>query len=164
MPISTAGCPPTDDYDPYGVTLVVEPFLDDLTNWYVRRSRRRFWKSEQDADKDAAYATLYHVLVTLSKLLAPMVPFVTEVIYQNLVRTVDDSAPESVHHCQWPKAEERGLDTQLSLWTGRQTWSNTRSACCLMSWVPNMVAASPCCARRWQRPTRRCWPVASSLG
>ena len=105
------GC--LDDYDPYGVTLVVEPFLDDLTNWYVRRSRRRFWKSEQDADKDAAYATLYHVLVTLSKLLAPMVPFVTEVIYQNLVRTVDGSAPESVHHCEWPKAEERGLDTQL---------------------------------------------------
>ena len=102
-----------ENSDPLGATTAIEAFLDDLTNWYVRRSRRRFWKSEQDADKDAAYATLYHVLVTLSKLLAPMVPFVTEVIYQNLVRTVDGSAPESVHHCEWPKAEERGLDTQL---------------------------------------------------
>jgi len=102
-----------DDYDPYGVTLVVEPLLDDLTNWYVRRSRRRFWKSEHDADKDAAYATLYHVLVTLSKLLAPMVPFVTEVMYQNLVRSLDDGAPPSVHHCEWPKAGRHSLDRNL---------------------------------------------------
>ena len=62
--------------------------LDDLTNWYVRRSRRRFWKSEHDADKNAAYATLYHVLVKLARLLAPFTPFVTEVMYQNLVRSV----------------------------------------------------------------------------
>jgi len=102
-----------DDYDPYGMTLAVEPLLDDLTNWYVRRSRRRFWRSGRDADKEAAYATLYHVLVTLSKLLAPIVPFVTEVMYQNLVRSVDRDAPESVHHCRWPQADARAVDRDL---------------------------------------------------
>jgi isoleucyl-tRNA synthetase len=87
----------------------------------VRRSRRRFWKSEHDADKETAYATLYHVLVTLSKLLAPIVPFVTEVMYQNLVRAADGAADEvtdkdaceSVHHCQWPQADESAVDQDL---------------------------------------------------
>ncbi len=102
-----------DNYDAYGVTLAVEPFLDDLTNWYVRRSRRRFWKSEQDADKNAAYATLYHVLTTLCRLLAPLVPFVTEAMYQNLVRSVDPDAPESVHHTDWPVADEAAVDAGL---------------------------------------------------
>jgi isoleucyl-tRNA synthetase len=102
-----------EGYDPYSATLVLEPFLEDLTNWYVRRSRRRFWKSEQDADKAAAYATLYHVLVTLSKLLAPMVPFVTEVMYQNLVRSIDPQASESVHHCAWPSVDKTALDEDL---------------------------------------------------
>jgi len=91
-----------EDYHVYKATRPVEEFLDDLSNWYVRRSRRRFWKSEADADKQAAYSTLYEVLVTLTKLLAPFVPFVTEQMYQNLVRTVDESAPLSVHHCDWP--------------------------------------------------------------
>jgi len=94
-----------DNYDAYGATLVVEPFLDDLTNWYVRRSRRRFWKSEQDADKNAAYVTLYQVLTTLCRLLAPCVPFVTEAMYQNLVRSVDSDGLESVHHTSWPQAD-----------------------------------------------------------
>jgi len=102
-----------DNYDAYGATLVVEPFLDDLTNWYVRRSRRRFWKSEQDADKNAAYATLYHVLTTLCQLLAPLVPFVAEVMYQNLVRSVAPHAPESVHHTGWPVADEAAVDAGL---------------------------------------------------
>jgi isoleucyl-tRNA synthetase len=102
-----------DNYDSYGATMAVEPFLDDLSNWYVRRSRRRFWKSEQDADKNAAYATLYHVLATLSQLLAPIVPFVTEVIYQNLVRSVDTSAFESVHHTLWPQADLAAADKDL---------------------------------------------------
>ena len=93
-----------DQYDPYGATLAVEPLLDDLTNWYVRRSRRRFWKSEHDSDKDAAYSALYHVLVTMSTLLAPMVPFVSEMMYQNLVRSSDKGARESVHLCDWPAA------------------------------------------------------------
>jgi len=102
-----------DEYDAYGATLAVETFLDDLTNWYVRRSRRRFWKSEQDADKYAAYTTLYHVLTTLCRLLAPFVPFVTEVMYQNLVRTVDPTAPESVHHTLWPEVDLSAIDEQI---------------------------------------------------
>jgi len=102
-----------DNYDAYGATLAVEPFLDDLTNWYVRRSRRRFWKSEQDADKGAAYATLYHVLTTLCRLLAPFVPFVTEAMYQNLVRAVDARAPESVHHTDWPQADPTVVDEEI---------------------------------------------------
>ncbi|RLC84812.1 MAG: isoleucine--tRNA ligase, partial [Chloroflexi bacterium] len=102
-----------DNYDAYGATMAVESFLDDLTNWYVRRSRRRFWKSEQDADKNAAYATLYHVLTTLCRLLAPFTPFVTEVMYQNLVRSVDEAAPESVHHTEWPVADEAAVDEDL---------------------------------------------------
>ena len=102
-----------DDYDPYAATLALEPLLDGLTNWYVRRSRRRFWKSEHDADKDAAYATLYHVLVTLAKLLAPLVPFVSEIMYQNLVRTLDEGVEESVHHCAWPEVDAGAVDREL---------------------------------------------------
>ena len=102
-----------EDYDPYGATLLVDPLLDDLTNWYVRRSRRRFWKSEHDADKDAAYATLYGVLLTLSKLLAPFVPFVSEAIYQNLAPAADKEACPSVHHCEWPAADESAIDQGL---------------------------------------------------
>jgi len=112
-----------EEYDPYGATQAIEPFLDDLTNWYVRRSRRRFWKSEHDADKNAAYATLYHVLLTLSRLLAPFVPFVTEVMYQNLAGSVINAECESVHHCEWPVADDallgasQGLLTRMSLAT-----------------------------------------------
>jgi isoleucyl-tRNA synthetase len=102
-----------EEYDSYGATMAVEPFLDDLSNWYVRRSRRRFWKSEQDADKNEAYATLYQVLTTLCRLLAPIVPFVTEVMYQNLVRSVDASAFESVHHTMWPQADPAAMDEDL---------------------------------------------------
>ncbi|MEJ2211187.1 MAG: class I tRNA ligase family protein, partial [Anaerolineae bacterium] len=102
-----------EDYDPYAATLVVEPLLDDLTNWYVRRSRRRFWKSEHDADKDAAYSTLYEVLLTMAKLLAPIMPFLTEVMYQNLARSVDEGAEESVHHNAWPEVDEGAIDQDL---------------------------------------------------
>ena len=102
-----------DNYDAYGATLIVEPFLDDLTNWYVRRSRRRFWKSEHDADKNAAYATLYQVLTTLCRLLAPLVPFVTEAMYQNLVRSVNADAAGSVHHTAWPEADLAAVDEDL---------------------------------------------------
>ena len=102
-----------ENSDAYGATLAVEPFLEDLTNWYVRRSRRRFWKSEQDADKHTAYATLYHVLVKLTKLLAPMTPFVTEVMYQNLVCGVQSDAHGSVHHCDWPGVNKTVIDEEL---------------------------------------------------
>ncbi len=102
------------DTDSFAATLVVEPFVEDLSNWYVRRSRRRFWKSEQDSDKGAAYATLYHVLVKLARLLAPFTPFVTEQMYQNLVRTARPEAHASVHHTLWPRADEDALDDSLT--------------------------------------------------
>ncbi len=104
-----------DDYHVYKATGPVEAFLDDLSNWYVRRSRRRFWKSEGDADKQAAYATLYEVLVTLTKLLAPFVPFVTEQMYQNLVSSVTPKASrsDSVHHCDWPAVDPDRVDEAL---------------------------------------------------
>jgi isoleucyl-tRNA synthetase len=102
-----------DNWDPAGAVRAAESFVDDLSNWYVRRSRRRFWKSESDADKQAAYATLYECLVTLAKLLAPFIPFVTEAMYQNLVRSLDAQAPESVHHCDWPTANAALLDEAL---------------------------------------------------
>ncbi|MGQ9903029.1 MAG: isoleucine--tRNA ligase [Anaerolineae bacterium] len=105
-----------DDYNARAAALAIEKFVDDLSNWYVRRSRRRFWRSEADAagraDKQAAYATLYRVLTTLCRLMAPFTPFVTEVMWQNLVnrQTVQqaDSTPdaESVHHQPYPVAEE----------------------------------------------------------
>jgi isoleucyl-tRNA synthetase len=96
-------------FEPHQAAAALQEFLDHLSNWYLRRSRRRFWSHrgasvESDTDKAHAYATLYDVLVTLSRLLAPFVPFVTEVMYQNLVRTADPDAPESVHHQAWPKA------------------------------------------------------------
>ena len=102
-----------DDYDVPRASRTVEPFIDDLSNWYLRRSRRRFWKSEDDADKHDAYSTLYQVLVTLTKLLAPFMPFLTESMYQNLVRSVDTDAPESVHHSAFPQAEPTQADAQL---------------------------------------------------
>lgn len=102
-----------ENYDAYAAALAIQDLLEDLTNWYVRRSRRRFWRSEHDADKEAAYATLYQVLTTLIRVLAPMTPFVTEVMYQNLVRGVDDQAPESVHHCAWPEADTAAVDQSL---------------------------------------------------
>ncbi|MCP4529702.1 MAG: class I tRNA ligase family protein, partial [Delftia sp.] len=94
--------------------------IDDLSNWYVRRSRRRFWaragaSEASDADKNAAYSTLCHVLVTLSKLLAPFIPFMTEVMHQNLVRLADGDAPESVHHCAWPTADANALAANQDL-------------------------------------------------
>jgi len=103
-----------EDSDAYGATIALEAFLDDLTNWYVRRSRRRFWKSEHDADKNAAYATLYHVLVKFAGLLAPFTPFVTEEMYQNLVRGPRPTAHDSVHHCRWPCPDAAALDDSIT--------------------------------------------------
>ena len=90
-----------------------ELFLDELSNWYIRRSRRRFWKSEDDNDKQAAYAVLYEVLTTTLKILAPVLPFITENMYQNIVKNVDSSMPESVHLCDYPKSEESRIDLSL---------------------------------------------------
>ena len=94
-------------------SMVAEAFLDDLSNWYVRRSRRRFWKSEHDADKNTAYATLYYILVRFAKTLAPFVPFITEVMYQNLVCSVRSEAYESIHHTAWPQSDPATVDDAL---------------------------------------------------
>lgn len=102
-----------DDYDIAGAARPVEQFVDELSTWYVRRSRRRFWKSEDDADKRAAYYTLYRVLRTLTQALAPFVPFLSEAMYQNLVRHVEPNAPASVHLCDYPEPDAAGLDADL---------------------------------------------------
>ena len=90
-----------------------ELFLEELSNWYIRRSRRRFWKSEDDGDKQAAYMVLHEVLNNVIKVLAPVLPLVTEEIYQNLVRNLDETAPESIHLCDYPIADENKIDTIL---------------------------------------------------
>ncbi len=87
--------------------------IDDLSNWYVRRSRRRYWRTEMNEDKTAAYATLYEVLVTLARLIAPFMPFVAEEIYRNLVVNADKDAPESVHLCDFPGSDASLIDSDL---------------------------------------------------
>ena len=103
-----------EKYDVTGATRPIEAFVQNLSTWYVRRSRRRFWKNDSDADKQAAYSTLYTALVTVAKLLAPAMPFLAEELYQNLVRSVDETAPESVHLAEWPKAMEEFVDESLN--------------------------------------------------
>ncbi len=113
-------------YDLQKATRLFMPFVDDLSNWYIRRNRKRFWKNENDSDKDDAYATLYEVLVTLSKLMAPFTPFVAEEIYRNLMNchsglltgecAVDPESrniPESVHLADWPEVKEKLVDEKL---------------------------------------------------
>ncbi len=102
-----------DDFDPAGASRPVEAFVDDLSTWYVRRSRRRFWKSGDDVDKRAAYYTLYAVLRTLTTALAPFVPFLTEAMYQNLARVVESEAAESVHLCDYPTPDVGRVDPDL---------------------------------------------------
>ena len=108
-------------YRLYRTVPAMVAFTEKLTNWYIRRSRRRFWKSEDDQDKNAAYDTLYRVLATFIKALAPVLPFITEVIYQNLVRRVHAQAPESVHLCDMPQADERLRDAALEQQMGLAT-------------------------------------------
>lgn len=102
-----------EDYDVTNATRPVQAFVESLSNWYVRLSRRRFWKSESDDDKLAAYATLHECLVTLAKLLAPTMPFMSETLYRNLVKVVDENAPDSVHLAQWPEFEKAAIDETL---------------------------------------------------
>ncbi len=101
-------------YDTSKPAAVIQEFLEDLSNWYLRRSRERFWKTGMDNDKVAAYLTLYECLTTLITLLAPIVPFTMEEIYQNLVRSINAKAPLSVHLCDWPKVNEALLDEKLT--------------------------------------------------
>ena len=91
----------------------LQEFVDDMSNWYVRRSRERFWAKGMEQDKINAYMTLYTALVTVAKAAAPMIPFMTEDIYQNLVRNLDSGAPESIHLCDFPKANEAWTDKEL---------------------------------------------------
>lgn len=91
----------------------MQDFMDDLSNWYVRRCRERYWGKDMTADKEAAYMTLYTVLKTMALISAPFTPFMSETMYQNMVRTVDKSAPESIHLCDWPKKDESFIDPEL---------------------------------------------------
>ena len=104
------------DLDSYKIpeaTRALQEFVDDMSNWYVRRSRERFWAKGMEQDKINAYMTLYTALVTVAKAAAPMIPFMTEDIYQNLVRSIDADAPESIHLCDYPEVNEAWIDKDL---------------------------------------------------
>ena len=105
-----------DAYDPTDAARAIQDFVDDVSNWYVRRNRRRFWRgvSESDQDKQSAYHTLWTALTTLSKLLAPFTPFVAEELWQNLVRSIDPDAAESVHLASWPEADGSKIEARLN--------------------------------------------------
>ncbi|MCI6633414.1 MAG: isoleucine--tRNA ligase [Clostridiales bacterium] len=91
----------------------MQDFMDDLSNWYVRRCRERYWGKDMTPDKEAAYMTLYTVLKTMALISAPFTPFMSETMYQNMIRTVDKSAPESIHLCDWPHKDESFIDLEL---------------------------------------------------
>lgn len=105
-----------ENYQSYSIYLFVEQlekFIDNLSNWYLRRSRKRFWGSEMTQDKTSAFLTLYEVLLDLTRLMAPVTPFLSEEIYQNIVRSVNPKAPESVHLCDFPEMNEDYIDEPL---------------------------------------------------
>ncbi len=102
-----------DSYDVPGATRPIQTFIEMLSNWYVRLSRRRFWKSESDTDKLSAYATLYECLTTVTRLIAPTMPFVADALYRNLVVEADDHAPMSVHLALWPEYDPALIDRKL---------------------------------------------------
>jgi isoleucyl-tRNA synthetase len=102
-----------ENYKIFEASRKMQDFVDDLSNWYVRRSRERFWQSDLPEDKVNAYMTLHTVLTTLAKLAAPFTPFMAEELYQNLVRSVDPSAPMSVHLCDFPLADTNQIDAEL---------------------------------------------------
>jgi len=105
-----------EDLNGYKITqaaLAIEAFTDELSNWYVRRNRARFWSEELTDDKIGAYVTLYKVLVTLCQVAAPFIPFMTEEIYQNLVVNLNPNAPESIHLCLWPEYDAEAVDKDL---------------------------------------------------
>lgn len=102
-----------NSYDITNAALAIENFTDELSNWYVRRNRARYWSETLTEDKIGAYVTLYNTLVTLAKVAAPFVPFITEEIYQNLVVSLDENAEESIHLCHWPKVDEAAIDKNL---------------------------------------------------
>ncbi len=102
-----------DNFDLTSVVKISEKFFEDLSNWYIRRSRKRFWKSENDIDKEAAYLVLYECLVKLIRIIAPIMPFFCEHMYQNLVKNLDQNAPESVHFCDFPEPDSKRINPTL---------------------------------------------------
>lgn len=102
-----------DDYDVFAASEAIVDHLDGLSNWYLRRSRSRFWKSEDDTDKHGAYSTLYRSIRELTLVLAPFVPFITETVYQRLIRVAEPELPLSVHLCDWPEAGDQFRDPSL---------------------------------------------------
>lgn len=102
-----------DRYDLSLAARLLTEYIDELSNWYIRRSRKRFWKSENDTDKASAYETLYFALTTYTKLVAPFMPFIAEEVYKGLVAAVDREAPESVHLSSWPLADKKMIDKTL---------------------------------------------------
>jgi isoleucyl-tRNA synthetase len=102
-----------EDYDIHGPAREIDRFVEELSNWYVRRNRRRFWKAEDDADKHTAYLTMYTCLTTLARLMAPFTPFLSDAMYRNLVADQDPSASESVHLAGWPEVREEMIDERL---------------------------------------------------
>lgn len=118
-----------DGYDVMSSAQAFSQFLDELTNWHIRRSRRRFWKSEDDSDKQLAYRTLHQVLSSMNRMLAPFMPFVSEVVYQNIERGFDASLPDSVHLAKWPEvdANMRDLELENKMDTVRRIVSLARS-------------------------------------
>ena len=106
-------CNDMENYQLTNAPRAIEAFVDDLSNWYVRRSRDRFWGAEAGQDKQAAYATLYEVLVTVAKLAAPFIPFLSDELYRNLVGSLNHGAPLSVHLAEYPTADDAAIDTEL---------------------------------------------------
>jgi len=102
-----------NNYEVFKVMKLAKLVLDDLSNWYIRRNRRRFWKSENDNDKMAAYSTLYNALLTYIKVLSPVIPFLSEEMYNNLVCSFDDNAPDSIHLCDFPVINSSDIDESL---------------------------------------------------
>ncbi len=102
-----------EHYNLFKVVPLLVDFIDNMTNWYIRRSRRRFWKSENDQDKDVAYSTLYYVLGEFSKIMAPFLPFLTEAVYRNLIARQLSDQPSSVHLCSYPQARQLLIDEPL---------------------------------------------------
>ncbi|MCK4250271.1 isoleucine--tRNA ligase [candidate division WOR-3 bacterium] len=102
-----------DNYDLVSIVKGAEKFFADLSNWYIRRSRRRFWKSENDSDKETAYLVLHECLIKLLKIISPILPFLTEEMFQNLVVSVDKNAPESIHLCDFPEVDKEKIDEKL---------------------------------------------------
>jgi isoleucyl-tRNA synthetase len=102
-----------ETFDAAGPSRAIDSFIEDMSTWYVRRSRRRFWRAESDADKSAAYATLYECLTTLTRLMAPVIPFIAEALYSNLVSGQMEGAPESVHLTDFPEVDPAAIDDSL---------------------------------------------------